>query len=361
MPTQVDPAHNIDALLLGTGEFSFSNGAVSPADAQARGWLNFGNIMAFTPDVKPTKITHTGSYRGLRTIDRQAVTQIQTNYKLKCDEWNLENLRILFGASDTTAFTQSSLSGANGAVLAFATTNAVIGKWYDILTASSSHTLVTSAVVSAVGSGYVVGDTLTVAGGTGTSATLTVAAVDVAGKVLAVTIATTGDYTVNPSTPNSATGGTGTGVSIALTFGGIAQQKLRNLTTVTFSGKTEGTDFVLDLLLGRVKFLTAQAANLTPVITCAAITAGSENSFFGLIPMLAPRQVGYGRLQIYDQRSSGNKVVLDHVDFSCDITLDASSEVDGTKWAEITIDVLVTTDKGIVNGRNASANSGVSV
>jgi hypothetical protein len=32
-----DPLHNIDALLIGTGEFKFSEGAISAADAQARG------------------------------------------------------------------------------------------------------------------------------------------------------------------------------------------------------------------------------------------------------------------------------------------------------------------------------------
>lgn len=69
------------------------------------------------------------------------------------------------------------------------------------------------------GTGYAVGDILTVAGGTaGTTATLRVKKVDSAGVILRLKIIEPGDYSVLPSSPNSVTGGTGTGADIDLGF-----------------------------------------------------------------------------------------------------------------------------------------------
>ncbi len=360
MSTQVDPSHNLKALLLGTGEFSFSENAVSQSDTFARGWRDFGNIMAFTPDIKPTKLQHVGSYRGVRRVDRQVISQTQTNYKLKVDEANLENVRIMFGTTDTTPFTQGALSAVNGKTLGFTTVPAVLGLWYDITTAGGGQQL-TGVTIATVGTGVAIGDTFTIAGGTSTVvAVVKATAVDSAGKLLAASITTAGVYSVLPSSPNtpSATSGSGTGVTFNLSFSPINPVPLKNLTTVTISGKAEGTDFVLDLLNGRIKFLTAQAADLVPVITCPAIAAGDNASFFGLIPMGNPTKRGYGRLTCYDQNQP-TKVVFQHYNFSCDITLDTTAEIDGTKWNEITLDVLVTQDVGTFWVRQENQNADV--
>lgn len=71
--------------------------------------------------------------------------------------------------------------------------------------------------VSAGGTGYTVNDTLTVAGGTGTAATIRVDTVS-AGVITGVSVITQGLYTVKPATPNSVTGGTGTLATITLLF-----------------------------------------------------------------------------------------------------------------------------------------------
>lgn len=74
-----------------------------------------------------------------------------------------------------------------------------------------------TAAVHAQGSGYTNNDVLTVAGGTGTSATikLTVSG----GLITAVTIVNQGAYTVAPSlSANAATGGTGSGATFDLTL-----------------------------------------------------------------------------------------------------------------------------------------------
>ena len=65
---------------------------------------------------------------------------------------------------------------------------------------------------------YEEGDVLTVAGGTGTAATITVDTVDGDGAILTLTLTTPGSYTVLPDlTANAVTGGAGTGAAIDLT------------------------------------------------------------------------------------------------------------------------------------------------
>ena len=73
--------------------------------------------------------------------------------------------------------------------------------------------------ISDGGTGYTVNDVLTVSGGTGTAATLTVTAVN-SGVITAVSITTGGAYSVNPTNPASVTGGTGTGAEFNLNIFG---------------------------------------------------------------------------------------------------------------------------------------------
>jgi hypothetical protein len=109
-------------------------------------------------------------------------------------------------------------------------------------TATSTVSLQTIAV-NAGGSGYLVGDVLTLVGGTGTAATVTVATLS-GSAVATVNITSTGAYTVIPTNPISVTGGTGT--SATFTASSYALSNTINITaagsgyveqpTVTFSG-----------------------------------------------------------------------------------------------------------------------------
>jgi hypothetical protein len=109
-------------------------------------------------------------------------------------------------------------------------------------TATSTVSLQTIAV-NAGGSGYLVGDVLTLVGGTGTAATITVATLS-GSAVATVNITSTGAYTVIPTNPISVTGGTGT--SATFTASSYALSNTINITaagsgyveqpTVTFSG-----------------------------------------------------------------------------------------------------------------------------
>lgn len=87
---------------------------------------------------------------------------------------------------------------------------------------------------SGAGTGYTNGDVVTVAGGTGTAANVTISNTSVAGvpNVIAVTSGQAGSYTVLPTLANnSVTGGGGSGLTVDLTIG---------LNTVTVSANGSG-------------------------------------------------------------------------------------------------------------------------
>ena len=131
-----EPSHNLDALLIGTGEFSFSDGAESVADTDLLGFKDYGNITAFQLQAEVSKLEHKGSYRGTLRKDRSIVTEQGVSYLLKCDEWDLRNLLILFGGEETDGFVQTAVtptSAQTTAAWAFSADDpAIIGNWYDI-------------------------------------------------------------------------------------------------------------------------------------------------------------------------------------------------------------------------------------
>lgn len=80
-----------------------------------------------------------------------------------------------------------------------------------------------SAAVAAGGTGYSVSDQLTLVGGTfGTAAVFNVDSIGGGGEVTGVSLVTAGDYTVTPGSPVSTTGGGGTGATLTVTFGAAA-------------------------------------------------------------------------------------------------------------------------------------------
>ena len=87
---------------------------------------------------------------------------------------------------------------------------------------------------SGAGTGYTNGDIVTIDGGTGTAANVTISNTSIAGvpNVIAITSGQAGSYTVLPTLANNApTGGSGTGLSLNLTIG---------LNTVTISANGSG-------------------------------------------------------------------------------------------------------------------------
>lgn len=259
MPSTI-PLQNPDALITGAGEFRFAPGATSLADARNKGWIDFGNIVATGIKPQIDKLDHVTSVRGVRRVNKTVATKGELMYTIQCDELDVEKLKIALGGTDGTDFTQSAHTTANGNVLAFSTTAAVIGRWYDLR---------------------------------------------------------------------------------------VSGVPVREVTTVTITGKTEDVDFVVDKKLGAIRFLTAQSADLTPVITAAAVTAGGTGFLQAINPLNSLMVRGYGRLSIFDGNTAEG-LVYDHTDFSCECTFESMDDVQGTDWVKVTINVRVTSDLGTV-------------
>lgn len=248
-----DSKHNLNALLIGTGEFSFSENATTVAAALAGGFLDVGNVKAFTPKQAVTSVIHKGSYRGKLIRDKKIVTSQDIDYNLTCEEWKLFLLKLIFGASSGTGFTQLVQAAAPADVITFSVgTPSDKTKWYDI-TASG--------------------------------------------------------------------------------------KRIMRLTAVTVSTLVEGTDFEVDYLLGKIRFLVAQTTAKTPTITAPAITSSDPGFMYSMIPGGKLVRSGIGRLTCYDQNNQ--QIVWDHRDFLCDLTVDTTDAVDGEKWSGITVDVSI--------------------
>jgi hypothetical protein len=109
------------------------------------------------------------------------------------------------------------------------------------------------------GTGYVVGNTLTVVGGTGTAATYRVDSVDAVGAVTGISLISSGDYTVQPTSPMLTTGGTGTGCRLRLKYADAAEML---------------TDFLTEAIKDyRRQWKDAQRARLSAAVESANNTA----------------------------------------------------------------------------------------
>lgn len=93
--------------------------------------------------------------------------------------------------------------------------------------AEPGYFFASSATVFAGGSGYAVGDQLTIQGGTGTQATVLQVIEVLSGAVIDVLVITQGNYTVTPPSRASVTGGLGSGATFNVKWGASELNSLR--------------------------------------------------------------------------------------------------------------------------------------
>jgi len=134
----------------------------------------------------------------------------------------------VFNSSATAAKFTGSISGniltvtavANGTLYPGQTIQGTGVTSGTLITALGGSAAISYSITSA-GSGYAVGDTITVTGGIySQQATYTVASIGGSGSVATLTTVNYGVYTVNPGTPASTTtSGNGSGLTLTLTFG----------------------------------------------------------------------------------------------------------------------------------------------
>jgi len=125
-----------------------------------------------------------------------------------------------------------------------------------------------SATIQAGGTGYTVGDTLTLVGGTGGSATFTVATVS-SGVITSVTPLNFAQYSSVPTNPVSVTGGTGSSATLNITYGLGTSYSITNAgsgyveqPTLTISGQTSGSGATAYATVGSDATIRSIGANL---------------------------------------------------------------------------------------------------
>lgn len=154
--------------------------------------------------------------------------------------------------------------------------------------ATGNHT--DSVAVSAAGTGYVVGDILTVSGGTSTwPTTLRVATLSGSG-VATATVVNGGAYTVNPTNPASTTGGTGSGATFNLTMSASGWTAVRDTSPsgekeIILQGIGSGSDAIF---VGLKTYQQANGADTAYNWTLIGMTGFNSGLNFESQPGVSP-------------------------------------------------------------------------
>ena len=139
--TLYSPPHNLDALLIGTGEFSFALGATSVAQANQLGYRDFGNVKAFQVDASGEDKEHFGSYRGILARDDNRKQKIKVGYKLTNDEWSYNTLKHLFFATPIGNYLRAALAAVAGTPIP-----GTAGLFFDVMDANGNRVRQLTAV-----------------------------------------------------------------------------------------------------------------------------------------------------------------------------------------------------------------------
>lgn len=140
---------NNNAILLGTGEFRFSDGARTVAEARTRGYLDFGNIakVSLQPEIEEAK--DYSSDEGFRNLARTWVTRAEVKFNLTLSELKNENLQSLFFGTPGTQLTQAAMAAVAGTAINFSVGSpSVPNRWYDILVAGAPVRNITAVTVA---------------------------------------------------------------------------------------------------------------------------------------------------------------------------------------------------------------------
>lgn len=143
----------------------------------------------------------------------------------------------------------------------------------------------TAVAISAAGTGYVVDDILTVAGGTSThAAQLRVKTVGGSGEITAIVVEKAGAYSVDPTTSaNAATGGTGSSATFNLTMSAAEWSVLgRSLKAASATVSNGGSGYTngdtLSLVSGTVHKNVTGTDQDAPTFTVTGVSAGAITS-----------------------------------------------------------------------------------
>jgi len=212
----------------GTGQTFWANvvSAVNLGQSIARGPSQLVTASLST-GIASVTVTAEGSYTTLPTLGTSGPGSGATlNPVMKAITAAVAGGGTGYVASDTIT-----LAGGTFTTASVLTVNA----------ASQVHYDATAIVIVDAGSGYVATDTITLTGGTaGTDAIVTVDTVDGGGAILTAHVSTAGDYTVRPSNPvaQGSTSGVGVGATFDVTFGVLSGGVISAVTITTVGSYT---------------------------------------------------------------------------------------------------------------------------
>ena len=222
--------------------------------------------------------------------------------------------------------------------------------------AATAHIQVGLASLTAGGTGYNVGDLVTISGGTVvTPAVIKVAAITAGGVISGINLVTTGEYTASPANPAASTSPYGTGATFTLNFG------IGPIVSVTpGSGYTSAPSVAVTLGGGTGGTVTANLAVVPSGGTAVATYAGRVWVAFGrTVAFSAPTSFS----DFTNTASGGSFIVVDETLHSTIIALVSANNflyIVGTSSVNLVADVSVVNGATVFSNTNISASIGTS-
>lgn len=342
-------AHNLNAHLLGTGEFSFAEGATTLAAARAIGMRDMGNMLTYSIQPKNTKVDHKGSYRGIKRIDKTRTTESQLLYQFKLDEWHMQNMLFVYYGEEAGALTQTIKAGVTGDNLDF-TTVFNKGYWYDVTVSGVRIRKMTAATLALQAT------PVATQGEADTDLFTTVAHGLLNGDqvILAATGGIAG-FAIN--TPYYVVNKTADTFQLSLTLGGTPILFATDGTGTTYKQVLKiNVDYELDLEAGRVRFLTVQSTLIYLLVTAPAITLNDPGSMRLITPLTTTKRSGIGRLMLFDDKT-GAQMATEHDGFGCELTMTGNADGGADTFSDFVLECLVTSPVGVVGIREVAAGT----
>lgn len=386
--------HDLDALLVGTPEFRFCPNASTLAEAQQKGFRDFGNILKAKCTGKSSSIDHYGGYRGRKVKDYQANIKIdEFSYMLAMDEFKRENLfyRVFGIAGTPDVLTQAQGTNVVMDLLPFSSTNiAAPNNWYGFTYTPPTPGAQPQSIRFIQG-GYVVqrisqvavpgvaatgsvtintlpadGDTVTISDGTNvktfefdnnSSVTVGNISVTIGGTINATAAALNTAIMAAASLDVSSTASLnvvsltndtiGIAGNVPVAFTGLALSAtgmsggVNTIAIGTPVTLIEGLDYELDLANGSIRFYAAQTSPVRLTASWPEVTSTSPLALNVTIPKQKSLFRGIGWLMIWDQNDRQN-LVFEHRGFGCTVMADGDTEfAEDNAFSEMSLKVEV--------------------
>ena len=342
------PKRFVDAIHIGTGEFSFCLGATTVAGTRPpNGFRDVGNVDVYQLQIENETFQREGAYRGKKSVDAKFSIKQSLSYLFRMDELTKDNLTVvLMGEDAATNNARGALTNALVTLPFTAGTPSSSKLWYDLVSAGALATHLISALVFG---GTPQAATTAAAGDTFTDNAHGLANGD---RVILTQITTTTGISTN--TPYFVVGATTNTFQLALTAGGAAIDLTGDGSVEYLAAAVEDTSFELDTEAGRIRLLTVYDEDLFVFVTGPEITSASAEYMEFITPLQNASFEGFGRFMAF--HAADEALTWDHRDFSCTITPQNFAESTGKSPGMFDFLVTITGTRGRVGTAKRAIN-----